>query len=415
MPTVEDYIEILAGLQKCETKFELEKSDYNLITSFGRQTFKGIGFTDRQLELAKSKIDYYSDKLEEAGYTDIELAKDSLRLPIRSIDRSRWIKIFDHPTGMIYESSDKGQWIGVRFTFQKKLISCLEEIKKRIKQDSYYDKVEKIHFFKYSEYNLYCLVDIFKEKNFEISEEVQNIYDKLSKLNKYDFVPCVMDGKLHNVSSKAQDYIYNEIGAPSEENLILYKDRSILHGIEVVDTENLARSSFGVSELGNKIANRSNTQIRVLSTKYSIDNLLESLSELKRFPALFVVPENKAYDSVVQIQSHIENQISESDISVMFRMENSGDGAEFNQYIKRKGINNKLDLHKKIVYTLDTKVPKPLLQSGWTPKTVVVFLNNIPNTRKVLQCFADKDLIIFYEDSAGHSTRFFFNKDLETL
>jgi hypothetical protein len=38
MKTVEDCIEILAGMQEHEGTFSIERSDYNLVTSLARQT-----------------------------------------------------------------------------------------------------------------------------------------------------------------------------------------------------------------------------------------------------------------------------------------------------------------------------------------------------------------------------------------
>ena len=61
--TVEDYIELLVGYQEHngDHKFVIEKSDYNLLTSLGRQTLRGTAYTDRQYELVKQKLVEYKD------------------------------------------------------------------------------------------------------------------------------------------------------------------------------------------------------------------------------------------------------------------------------------------------------------------------------------------------------------------
>jgi hypothetical protein len=110
MITVEDYIEVLAGVQSGGDSINLEKSDYNLISSLARQTFKGIAYTDRQFDLAKNKITYYKDQLNLTEFLVNDL--DKLRMPLREIDRSRWIKL---------EATSKGESIAVRIrkTFNK--------------------------------------------------------------------------------------------------------------------------------------------------------------------------------------------------------------------------------------------------------------------------------------------------------
>ena len=113
MFTVEDYIKTLSELK-------LESSDYSLVFSFARQIAKGIPFTDRQCELAKNKIIHYTSVLEEHGCEVNDLSQ--LRMPLRSIDRSRWVRIVDSPF------DDTELWIGVRFIFQKRLISQIEKL-----------------------------------------------------------------------------------------------------------------------------------------------------------------------------------------------------------------------------------------------------------------------------------------------
>ena len=56
----------------------------------------------------------------------------------------------------------------------------------------------------------------------------------------------------------------------------------------------------------------------------------------------------------------MESLLNES-CSVLFRLDNDADGAEFNQYIKRNNLNNLVDNNTKIVYISNNKIPKPML------------------------------------------------------
>ena len=139
MFTVEDYIELLTGFQG-SADITLDSSDHSLMFSFAKQISNSIPFTDRQCDLAKTKISYYKEQLEKNNYEVNDLSQ--LRMPLRSIDRSRWIKIV--------ELNDNELWIGIRFIFQKKLILQLDKLKRLMSdsQDAFYDKEYKIHYFK---------------------------------------------------------------------------------------------------------------------------------------------------------------------------------------------------------------------------------------------------------------------------
>ena len=109
--TCEDCLEILVGLQE-GPKFNLVASDISFLSSIARQTFKGVGFTDRQYEAVKEKLQMYVPQFTDYGYTTTRMF-DSLRLPLRKLDRAKWIKVLN---------DESGPTIGVRFVFNQKLI-----------------------------------------------------------------------------------------------------------------------------------------------------------------------------------------------------------------------------------------------------------------------------------------------------
>ena len=314
MITVEDYIEVLAGVQSGGDSINLEKSDYNLISSLARQTFKGIAYTDRQFGLAKNKIVYYKDQLNLTEFVVNDL--DNLRMPLREIDRSRWIRL---------ETTNKGESISVRFTFQKKLISALEKLSSR---PYHYDKVKKIQYFDYSEKTLFDIVNAFKDRNFVIEPRVQDIYDKIELFNKEETVPGVYNYKLKNLPESGAKLIVNELGEPSSDNVMFYKDRSLKYGIDV-------EYAGETNSLEARIATRRESNISLDSTTIKIDTVLLALENLKRHKLLLLVAsgdDNSTYDDVVQLHEYIKNLIQPSEVSVSFRLDNVSDGLEFNTH-----------------------------------------------------------------------------------
>lgn len=402
---VEDYIELLV-----EPQYKLDRSDYSLIYSFVRQLARGLAFTDRQYDLAKQKIIDYQEQFIANGLTPLD-DLDNIRLPLRKIDRSRWIKIVEHQNDSLYKAND-APFIAVRFTFQKKLISTIEAIKKATGKDGTYDKEGKIHYFPYSEKLLFKIIKAVENKNFELDELSQTIYNKLQTFNKEDYVPGVYNLEIKNLHPNGIKAITEEIGKPTKDNILLYHDRSIKYGLHHVDEVTRQNESI----LAFKIAHRKSNAVAINNTVYSLDQLFESLSNLERFPVLFIVSGKDAYEHIVEINQHARNFIPAEETSVMFRMDNTGEGLEFNQYIKKEKINNRLDINTKLVYTIDHTVPKPLVQSEWTPKAVIVSSSgSVPTTKKSLECFSNVDLIVHYQDEVMPSYRYFYKTDVDRI
>jgi hypothetical protein len=190
--------------------------------------FRGTAYTDRQCELAKQKIMYYKSQYEDNGY-NINIAIEELRMPLRDVDRSRWIKIVSSPDNLLEREQSEGPWIAVRFIFQKKLIGSIDTIKRKL-GDGIYDKENKIHYFPFTEKTVYELISVFNESNkFEVEQQLKDYYGKLvhMKNNKENYLPGIYSLKLKNLHEKNFNYALSSIGEPDIHNLCQYYDQKI--------------------------------------------------------------------------------------------------------------------------------------------------------------------------------------------
>ena len=403
MKTVEDCIEILAGIQAHEGTFSIDRSDYNLINSLARQTFRGTAYTDRQHELAKQKIISYRTQFESNGY-DIDIAIKNIRLPIRSIDRSRWVKLVDHQgPDKVYES-DKSPFIAVRFIFQKKLISNIEAIKNSLGEGDY-DKENKIHYFPFSERAVYEIVSNFNESNgFDVESELGDYYKKLDHMNnnKKDYIPGIYNLKLKNLHNKNLSYALSTIGEPNIDNLSQYYDQRARYGLEHFDTTDIDNSLKTLTPLSKRIVQRKKYKVLVNPNEFTIDNLAESMLELYRFPLLIVLNDKDCYNELVSYQNAFNGIIPNESCSVMFRLENNNEGIEFNQYIQRHNLNNLVDNSTKIVYISNSKLPKPLVKNEWKPSAAISTHSSYGGRGSKVDTFIDSlDLVLYYEDQVS--------------
>jgi hypothetical protein len=380
----------------------VDKKDYHLFASFNSQTARNIGFTDRQYELAKRKIDDYAQALAEHKL-DPQALKNNLRLPIREIDRSRYIKIVDN---------DGQKLIEIRFTFSKKLISCIERLRKEIARDTNYNSTDKTHHFPYSEQALYKIVDIFKDKNFVLDETVEKIYNTVKDWAAEDFVPGVYNGEVKNLNTTALKYIEAEIGKYSAENAYLYLDRKFKYGLSNFDTVDLIQLDI----LSQKIVQRNTSHVVVNSGEHTLNKLIESLYVLQRFPTLFLVNENDCIDNVFEIYDATKNLVEPQQQSVMFRLSNQSQvGVHFNTFLKNNNLNGKLDTDKNIVYSYASNVPKPLIKSDWTPRCIVLYKLSMHDIKRAIEFFGNNDLVIHYDTELNSMARYYYKQDVQEL
>src|SRR6056300_1182042 len=391
--TIEDLIEIISGMIQSKFVFEIQNTDRNLMFSLGKQCLRQIPFTDRQYELAKRKILDYKEQFEANGIDDVEEKMNNLRLPLRSIDRSKTISLVEqHDQPMI----------AVRFPYAKNMIKYIE-ILNSIHKNKGYDKANKTHYIDPTEKNIYRIIGNFQKANFEIEESLQEQYRKLLEMkeNKNDYVPGVYGLQLKNLHNKAFDYAVSSIGEPNLDNLALYKDRQEILGINYFDENDLIESVNKLQPLTKKIINRNKKNILINNTRFSINNIVETVLELHRFPLLVIIPDND--DSIECLQDVYEcfkGIVLDESCSVMFRKDNKNQiDRNFNSFIKQKNLNNSLAKNSKIVYISNNKIPKPLLVSDWKPSAVLMYGSRRTNM-KLDSYVSECDLVMHYDSDS---------------
>ena len=72
---IEDYLELFTGLSEHnhkDYKFVSDTRDTVLMNSLGRQVFRQVALTDRQYELAKTKLLEYIEQFKQQGFDNLE-------------------------------------------------------------------------------------------------------------------------------------------------------------------------------------------------------------------------------------------------------------------------------------------------------------------------------------------------------
>lgn len=423
LETIEDYLEVLSGLQG-NTTIEIQKTDCTIMYSIGRQVFRGKALTDRQLDVVSLKLNDYKDQFLKHGYTNLLeiLNQKKTRLPLRVVDRSQWIRVVDEPDKQkrinylskmqkAYEPS-KSSYIAVRFPFNKTIIQLVEAIAHVHKDGYYHERGTHIHYFKLTENAVYDIIDKFKNKDYDIQEELLEYYSQVKEIknNWKDYVPGVYDFKLKNVVPNLTKAITKHLGEVSPSNIHLYKDRSMLYGLQHFD--DLADYTRQSSVLTQRIINRTSPAVFVSSNEWHLDAVVSSLAELKRFPLLVVVPEDNPLDYISRMSQSLKAFVNKNKVTTMFRLDNKDSGKEFNDYLREFKLNNPLDETSEVVYiSASKKFPKPLFQSNWKYEAVI-YMQSIH--QRQWTGYINSDLII-HHDEVPSQIGSYFETNIRTL
>lgn len=399
--TIEDLLEVLAGL-KTKSTIQIQSSDATIMHSIARQTFKGTALTDRQFALMKEKLQTYRDQFIELEY-DFDRAVDTLRQPLRHIDRSKYIKIVDTADvfkDTVYESHKQNwKWIEIRFPFAKKTIMLVNEIATLARDTYYHEKGSHRHFFQLKELHVYNVIEKFKDSGFEIQPELFELHKTIKDIvdNKDSVIPQIKNLQMVNVNLDAVELATNELGPLTKDSVINYVDRRRRYGIEEFDV------NFAEGNLQQKIAERDSIDVLFSPKEYRIESILEALQNLDRYPLLVVLSPNEANKDLYNIFNFIKHYISAEQQSVLFRLEDKEH--EFNQLVKDYKLNNWVDKSTKIVYINSNKLPKICLSSDWRPIATLSFdsrCNRVVDSYITEFC----DLIVYYDNEMSPFRRY---------
>lgn len=373
MTTIEDTIEILAGLRPRKINIRIDLADAKIISSLGRQISKNVALTDRQLGLILKKIEKYRSNLEKCDIdVDKVLTLQTLRLPLRVIDRTQTITIQ-------HDSDTNKPVIVVKYVFSKKFAEIWSNIEETL--NAYRNADKNFKRVPYTEKNLYQIVKGLQELNFTVDRTVQEIYEKIEKIlehpeNSAPYLDYVDERiLLKNCNNRCQEYLDKKFEKISNLNLLEYVDTAKHLGI-AIKSQNLLKkiSEIAPTTLTKKISLERNSRYRVGPENYSVEDLIFSINSLNQWPLVIIVEENnEVLSTVTRFVDEIIKYIPKEQINVFFRLKNEQpENQQFNQFIKDNGLNNYIDSDTKVVFISRLRIPKPLLKSNWSPSTAVI-------------------------------------------
>ena len=408
---IEDCLELMCGLlieEEFTPAIEIAEKDKKLLLSISQSTFKGKALSDRQYEVCKKILTngYQKDFLDRN--VDLPSSLNNIRKPLRKIDRSEYIAIENYQdnlgnAGWQFHNYN-GKCLVVRFPFNMKYSKLIGEIKKFILYPSEGYKSDNYkNILPFNETIIYKTISLFKGLIKDIDPVLLKMHEEIDEWVKHreKYVPGIYGLQIKNTPLDIVQPLIDKIGKPSIENLFLYKDKREQAGLVHFDEGDLNDSTKNVKPLTKKILSRNHSLIQINKKQHPINEVLDTLLELKRFPLLVILDEKDPLDQLVQFHNLTKNIIPIEEISVLFRKENRKEGRHFNDYLKTQKINNKLDINTKIVYINNKKIPKDLLKGVWEPECVIS-LGSVRHYNKIDKLIHQYDLTIHYDREDGY-------------
>ena len=392
--TVEECLEFMAGLssQNITPAFIILDRDKQILIDIAKKVFKGTALTDRQHEAVKKiLITRYKSQFKLRGI-DLENSVNNLRQPIRHLDRSEYIRLEEGSNYVepYWSGFVPNKVIAVRFPFNMTYTKILNEVRKLLGADLsryYSQRLKDKYILPYTEKITHRLISKFKNKIKDIDPILVDVYNECEQLSKKSeqYVPGIYNYEIKHSTDAVTQYYVEYFGEPASENLLLYYDRKDKQGFHYFDKKELDISKNNLSSLSQKILERRFSRINLNLEKWSLQQIIDTILELRRFPLMVVLPGGNDEETLNQLnQTHklFKNLINSNEISVLTRCKTSSIfGKEFNAYVKDNKLNNSLAKSTKIVYITNKKIPKPLITSGWEPESVLVCANTRSYTK----------------------------------
>lgn len=412
--TIEDCIEAVTDTVAFAAPFGVADPD-QIIMSLARQTRRGIALTDRQLALAKEKLLMYKNIFESNGIYNLDDVLENTRQPIRSVDRSKTITIEKFKTR--YDSSTPRDYIKIRFPFNKKAmqqISALTAVLVNKSIEYFHEKGTHDHYIKLNEVTVEKVVELFSKKSFHIEPILLEMYDEIVQIKNDpgQFLPCVVNNTVKNIPDSAIEMLEKEIGTVDDSTRLLYRDRSIRYGLSYFDFD------ISADSITEKIALRNSPEVLV-SPDVELSKVIESLIDLRRTPVLVLINDvgkgTEVLNETRMLYNEFSKYYSNSEQSVLFRVDNTPNDYTVNDFIKENSLNNWVGEDTKVVYIVKSRLPNLLVTGSWKPITSISLTSDTSTTMVKEYIKHHCDLILYRDSYISNISKIYQKEKLDVI
>lgn len=235
---IEEFIEFISGDREANgnkkantlwagsepSPINLARYDVDIVSSLSQQSLRGIGYTDRQLELAKKIVIKYRRQL--ANLPEPILVPDDfpVSLPIRVVDRTFSAKIVDDQ-------------IHIKFPYNAELVTALKKYAETASGSVRYIRDEKIWKLSLNEFSVNWVVALAPSYNIILDPEISRLHELILGVESRPFaielVSTDQGFDIPGAATSLREMIDNKLGGFGTENLLALVDNSAILGYTV--------------------------------------------------------------------------------------------------------------------------------------------------------------------------------------
>jgi hypothetical protein len=384
MITVDDLLLKIVNFSTPTIEEQIPARDARVLRSLASSITATFFITENQSRLLVKILKENRKKLVEFSEEIDQAVKDPMwSKSFRQIEQVRKVSVD-------YRSFEEGQ-LNIEFTFNSQIRKILTDSKK-------IEGLAQIHPGKtytadYTEKNIVALFELLESHEFVFDELLCKHYSTIKSWSENEVKnQFFLKNFTHTVFQRLageDDNLQNE----TDETIIVDRSNRFQYLVE--------KTKKNPENLTDIIAYREKSRIWVSSTLNTLDEIFESLVNLRRFPLLVIFPnydEKRAFQNLENLANSLEKCGISDSVGIYFRMDNNEEGKRFNQLISSKQYNHKLTKDTKIVAIQSGKIPKFLIKSAWQPMSVLSLDNNLRHNKAGVysECC---DLVITYSDA----------------
>jgi ribosomal protein S17E len=351
--------------------------DANAIRDMKFQIGSGIGFTQKQANLAIALLNKYKQKLDKSFKTDVDqyIKSPYYKILIRAA-------VIKYPKRMFLQDNDQyKKVILVQFPYNKDLVNQINKFKTE-SSDIIWDKPKSSWVFPLNEDNLLFLYDIADRQNFQIDEKIDDYFSQISNIveNIGSLVPMlVLDQDGYATIANLSEYAVN-ISRTKDLTGAIFQSRKL--GVRIwcdeikkhVDQLNPTVRRFVNSE--------PNKPVIVDSKKYELELIADIIQNM--MPCIVSIGQKPPLETLKMCHDFLKMiGVKNSEITVTYRLDGTT-RKDFNEYVKSNKLNSTINQETKIVF-IGEKLPKPLIKSGIIFNSALCFdISSISNKSSII-------------------------------
>lgn len=382
--TLDKILTSLIHLHYDDIKLFLSARDFKAIKGIHQAILSPVYITENQARLVVKIINANLENFKNI-ISDIDQYVENpvWEKSFRKIEKHRKLKLLTNSSGE--------EFLDIDYTFSAEIKKKILEIKNLCVTSSHpWSETGPIDF---TEKNIVTCVDRLKPLNFEIDENVKKYHEIIKSWSKDEIENQFNITSMTNANF--QRLITDDLG----DEVVLTKE--LIHDRSVRYNYIYEKNEKNPENLREKVAMRSSPQIWINRKETELDEILNILKDLYRFPLLVVFDghdSNRCLQDLKKFTKILEKIGIFEDVGIYFRLNNDEVGKEFNSIIADKKYNAPLNKYTKIAGVQNGKIPKFFLKEGWKPMSVIGFGNPIKNNKTAVYVSCC-DLIISYTDT----------------